>query len=124
MSGLRQVGCPDVHGHAARGRQEPGDHVQDGRLARAVGAEQAGDARADRHRDVVDRDDVAVPAADVVEVDAVMEARLPVAGDQAVQARATRATRTRAYTAPKAPGLGTTSAVRPAEPQAARRPSA
>ena len=51
------------------GRQEAG-HQRDQRgLAGAVGAEQAGDAGADGHRHVVDRDDVAVPPRDVVELD-------------------------------------------------------
>jgi hypothetical protein len=47
---------------AARRRQQAGHHVQQRRLAGAVRPEQARDARPDRHRDVVDRDHVAVPA--------------------------------------------------------------
>ena len=52
----------------ARGRlQQAGHQVQQRRLAGAVGPEQAGDARAEGERDVVDGDDVAVPARDVVD---------------------------------------------------------
>ena len=53
----------------ADGARKPG-HQRDQRgLAGAVGAEQAGDAGADGHRDAVDGDDVAVPPRDVVEAD-------------------------------------------------------
>src|SRR6266568_8194804 len=54
---------------AARRREEPGDHVQQRGLARAVRAEQAGHAGPDGHRDVVDRHHVAVPAGDVAQFD-------------------------------------------------------
>src|SRR5262249_38053740 len=53
----------------ARRREEPGDHVQHGGLARAVRPEQAGDPRPDGHRDVVDRHHVAVPPGDVAQFD-------------------------------------------------------
>src|SRR5690606_6148337 len=46
---------------ASRG-QAAGDHVQEGALAGAVGAEQPGDARTQGHAHVVDRHHVAVPA--------------------------------------------------------------
>ena len=49
------------------GREEAGHHVDERGLAGAVGAEQAGDAGAERQRDVVDGDDVAEPAGDVVD---------------------------------------------------------
>lgn len=59
---------PAVQGRrAVRRREESGHHVQQRRLAGAVRAEQAGDAGPDRHRDVVDRHDVAVPAGDLGE---------------------------------------------------------
>src|SRR6185437_2741433 len=59
-----------VDGERALGRlEEAGHHVQDRGLARAVRPEEAGDAGADVHRDVVDRHHVAVPAADVAELD-------------------------------------------------------
>ena len=48
---------------AGRRREEARHHRDQGGLAGAVGAEQAGDAGADGHRDVVDGDDVAVPPA-------------------------------------------------------------
>ena len=70
---------------AGGGRQEAGHHVDQRGLAGAVGAEQAGDAGADGHRDVVDRDDVAVPAGDVVELQVLM--RVP------AEARAQRVVR-------------------------------
>ncbi len=48
---------------ASRRRREEARHqVEERRLARAVGTEQPGHARAESERDVVDRDDVAVPA--------------------------------------------------------------
>ena len=54
---------PAVDPHLALRRgEEAGHHVQHRRLARAVGPEQPGDAGAEGHRDVVDRDHVAVPA--------------------------------------------------------------
>src|SRR6202034_3473530 len=59
-----------LHGQlAARRREEPGDQAQHGRLPRSVRSEQAGDTRADGHRDVVDRDHVAVPARHVAQLD-------------------------------------------------------
>lgn len=58
-----------VEGDAAGGGgQEAAHHVDEGGLSRSVGAEQAGDAGADRHGDVVDGDHVAEPAGDVVDV--------------------------------------------------------
>ena len=54
---------------ARRRREQPGQQVEQRRLAGAVRPEQAGHARAERERDVVDRDDVAVPARDVVDLD-------------------------------------------------------
>ena len=63
-------GRPAVDEDATRRRpQQPRQQVQERRLAGAVRAEQARDARADRERDVVDRDDVAEPARDAVEDD-------------------------------------------------------
>ena len=59
-----------VDGHrAARRRQEAGHHVQHRGLAGAVRAEQAGHPGLQGHADVVDRDDVAVPAGDVLQFD-------------------------------------------------------
>ena len=52
-----------------RGAQEAGDHVQQRALARSIGAEQSGDAGPDGERDVVDGDDVAVPARDAAHLD-------------------------------------------------------
>ena len=54
---------------AGRRPEQPGHEVEQGRLAGAVRPEQAGDPRAQPERDVVDRDDVAVPARDVLELD-------------------------------------------------------
>ncbi|CAM5739353.1 hypothetical protein SAFG77S_01449 [Streptomyces afghaniensis] len=52
---------------AGGGGQEAAHHVDEGGLAGAVGAEQAGDAGTDGHGDVVDGDHVAEPAGDVVD---------------------------------------------------------
>ncbi len=52
-----------------RRREQPGHQVQQRRLAGAVRPEQAGHAGPQPERDVVDRDDVAVPARDVVELE-------------------------------------------------------
>ena len=52
-----------------RRREQAGHQVQERRLAGAVRAEQAGHARPEPERDVVDRHDVAVPARDVVELE-------------------------------------------------------
>ena len=66
---ISPCGLPGDQHPPGRRPQEPGKHVQDRRLAGAVGAEQARDARPEREADVVDGDDVAVPARDVVELD-------------------------------------------------------
>ena len=52
-----------------RRREQAGHQVEERRLAGAVRAEQAGHAGTERERDVVDRDDVAVPARDVVDLE-------------------------------------------------------
>ena len=49
------------------------DHPHDRGLARPVGTEQPGDARRQSHRDVVDRDHVAEPAGDLLQVDSAHE---------------------------------------------------
>ena len=54
---------------AARRPEEAREHVKDRRLARAVRAEQPGDPGAESERDVVHRDDVAVPARHPLELD-------------------------------------------------------
>ena len=54
---------------AGRRCEEAGHQVQERRLAGAVRAEQAGHARAEPERDVVDGHDVPVPARDVVELE-------------------------------------------------------
>ncbi len=54
---------------AARCSGEAGHHVEEGCLARAVGAEQAGDAGANFERDLIDSDDIAEPLGDVVDDD-------------------------------------------------------
>jgi hypothetical protein len=46
------------------------DAPEERRLARAVRAEEAGHARLDRDRDVVDRDDAAVPLGELLHLDA------------------------------------------------------
>jgi hypothetical protein len=48
--------------------QEAAHHVDERRLARAVGTQQAGHAGADRHGDAVDRDDVPVPAGHLLQL--------------------------------------------------------
>ena len=50
-----------------RGAEQTGHHLEDGRLARAVGPEQGGDARRDAEGDVGDGDDVAVPLGDALD---------------------------------------------------------
>src|SRR5215471_12704609 len=58
------------HGQLPPGRrEEPGGQVQQGGLPGPVRPEQAGDPGPDRHRDVVDRHHVAVPAGDMVQLD-------------------------------------------------------
>src|SRR5262249_43437356 len=91
----------------ARRREEPGDHVQHGGLARAVRAEQAGDPGPDGHRDVVDRHHVAVPAGDVAQLDRAhaaptfryLAARPP-------RLTASNSTNIRPYATPALPGSG------------------
>ncbi len=51
-----------------RRRQQTGEEVEERALARAVGAQQTGHAGAQRERHVVDRDDVAEPARDVLDL--------------------------------------------------------
>jgi len=59
-----------VDQHLARRRlEEAGHHVQHGRLTGAVRSEQPGDSRSEHARDVVDRDDVAVPPRRVAKLD-------------------------------------------------------
>jgi hypothetical protein len=59
-----------VEGDASGGRgQEARHHVDQGGLARAIGAEQAGHAGADGHGDVVDGHHVAEPARHLVDAD-------------------------------------------------------
>src|SRR5215470_14444520 len=53
----------------AGGREEPRGQVQQGRLPGPIRPEQAGDPGPDRHGDVVDRYDVAIPAGDVAQLD-------------------------------------------------------
>ncbi len=61
---------PAVEGDGAGGGGEgTAVHVDESGLPGAVRAEQAGDAGADRHRDVVDRHHVAEPARDMVDVE-------------------------------------------------------
>ncbi len=54
---------------AGRRREETGHQVEERRLAGAVGSEEAGHAGPEAERDVVDRDDVAVPARDVFDLE-------------------------------------------------------
>jgi hypothetical protein len=64
------VGAAAQNKDLTRGRgEEPGEHVQQGRLAGAVRAEQAGNPGAEREAHVVDGDDVAVPASDPPQLD-------------------------------------------------------
>ena len=63
------AGRPAIRTDPGGRRQQPGQQVQERGLAGAVGPEQAGHAGAEGERDVVDGDDVAVPARDVVERD-------------------------------------------------------
>ena len=84
MDGLALGDEPDVAVHlgtapgrraldedaSGRRREQAGHQVEQRRLAGAVRAEQAGHARPEPERDVVDRHDVAVPARDVVELEA------------------------------------------------------
>ncbi len=59
-----------VEGDGARGgSEEAAHHVDEGGLARTVGAQQSRDAGADAHGHVVDGDDVPEPAGGVVDVD-------------------------------------------------------
>ena len=106
---------PDAAGRSARcatparrrgsrvpddGARKPRHHVDQRRLAGAVGAEQAGDAGADRHRHVVDGDDVAVPARDRRRASASLmtTGHLPVAQQQQAVAAGDQRERRRART--------------------------
>ena len=51
------------------GAKLPGGQLQHGRLAGPVGAQQAGDAGRDPHRQLIQADHVAVPLGDPVELD-------------------------------------------------------
>ena len=65
---------------AGRRREQAGHQVEERRLAGAVRAEESGHAGSESERDVVDRDDVAVPARDVIDLE---RGRRPVAGADA-----------------------------------------
>src|SRR5690606_32640276 len=87
---------------APRRRQEPCHHVQQRGLAGAVGPEQAGHARTERHGHVVDRHHVPVPAGHAAQFDT-HRATLRYRASSSATHAITRATVAAPYSRPKSP---------------------